>query len=128
MERKRYGVGRGDKGKQRDTHLLMLYARSGALRRNAVHCPETRKSVVRKACAMFSGSTNCGRGGHSGGGGARVRGRKRRSGYTAHLVELVAEVYRVDVVALEIGEHDNLGESGRGGGKKGEEHARRRPW
>jgi len=38
--------------------LLTLNASSGALRRNAVHCPETRKSVVKKAWAMFSGRTN----------------------------------------------------------------------
>jgi hypothetical protein len=40
------------------SYLLTLNANSGALRRNAVHCPESRKSVVKKACAMFSGRTN----------------------------------------------------------------------
>jgi len=39
-------------------YLLTLNANSGALRRNAVHCPESRKSVVKKAWAMFSGRTN----------------------------------------------------------------------
>jgi hypothetical protein len=37
---------------------LALNASSGALRRKAVHCPEIRKSVVKKAWAMFSGRTN----------------------------------------------------------------------
>ena len=36
----------------------MLKASNGALRRNATHCPERRKRRARKACAMFSGSTN----------------------------------------------------------------------
>jgi hypothetical protein len=40
------------------SYLLTLYASSGALRRNAVHCPERRKSVVKKAWAIFSGRTN----------------------------------------------------------------------
>jgi hypothetical protein len=40
------------------SYLLTLNASSGALRRNAVHCPEIRKSVVKKAWAMFSGRTN----------------------------------------------------------------------
>jgi hypothetical protein len=40
------------------SYLLTLNASSGALRRNAVHCPESRKSVVKKAWAMFSGRTN----------------------------------------------------------------------
>jgi hypothetical protein len=40
------------------SYLLTLNASSGALKRNAVHWPETRKSVVKKACAMFSGRTN----------------------------------------------------------------------
>jgi hypothetical protein len=40
------------------SYLFTLNASSGALRRNAIHCPETRKSIVKKAWAMFSGSTN----------------------------------------------------------------------
>ena len=45
-----------------------------------------------------------GRTGRSQRSSARVEDSKRR----AHLVELVAEVYGVDVVALEVGEHDDL--------------------
>src|SRR5882757_9347232 len=51
-QRTRQGVSDGT------SYLLTLNASSGALRRNAVHCPETRKSVVKKAWAMFSGRTN----------------------------------------------------------------------
>ena len=44
--------------KEDATHLLMLNANSGALRRKAIHCPEIRKRRARKACAIFSGRTN----------------------------------------------------------------------
>lgn len=40
------------------THLLALKASSGALSRNATHCPDRRNSNARNACAMFSGRTN----------------------------------------------------------------------
>src|ERR1700684_3739335 len=40
------------------SYLLTLNASSGALRRKAVHCPEIRKSVVKRAWALFSGRTN----------------------------------------------------------------------
>ena len=69
------------------------------MRRKANHCPEMRKRMARKAWAMFSGRTNCGR---------RVSGTRTTERMETYLVELIAEVYRVDVVALEVGEHDDL--------------------
>lgn len=47
---------------------------------------------------MFSGRTNCG----------RVSGCAGMGEGGTDLVELIAEVYGVDVVALEVGEHDDL--------------------
>ena len=41
------------------TYLLALNATKGALRRNAIHWPDSRNNKVRKACAEFSGKTNC---------------------------------------------------------------------
>ena len=38
--------------------MLMLNKTSGKLRMKAVHWPEMRNKVVRKAWAMFSGRTN----------------------------------------------------------------------
>ena len=43
----------------------------------------------------------------------RGRGIWREDGGKAYLVELVAEVYGVDVIALEVGEHDDLLSSSR---------------
>ena len=41
-------------------------------------------------------------------GSQRSGAREEESKRGAHLVELIAEVYGVDVVALEVGEHDDL--------------------
>ena len=43
------------------TYLLMLKARRGALKRKETQCPVKRNSSVKKAWAMYSGSTNCNR-------------------------------------------------------------------
>lgn len=40
-------------------YLLALKRTRGRLSRNAIHCPDRRKSSVRKAWATFSGNTNC---------------------------------------------------------------------
>jgi hypothetical protein len=68
------------------------------LRRNATHWPERRNSRLRKAWAIFSGSTNW-----------------EASEFIVqaiingtYLVELVAEVYRVNIVTLQVGKHDDL--------------------
>jgi hypothetical protein len=55
---RRSNEGTGKERADEASHLLTLKASSGALRRKAVHCPETRKSAVKKAWAMFSGRTN----------------------------------------------------------------------
>ena len=69
------------------------------------------------------------------GGSQRSSAREEESKRGAHLVELIAEVYGVDVVALEIREHNDLDiacsetkwlEGVRAGER--EEDARRRPW
>jgi hypothetical protein len=83
------------------SYLLTLNASSGALRRNAVHCPETRKSVVRKAWAMFSGRTNYTQ-------NASVLATRIGCAKGVNLIKLIAQVYRVDVIALQVGEHNNL--------------------
>jgi hypothetical protein len=62
------------------SYLLTLNASSGALRRNAVHCPEIRKSVVKKAWATFSGRTNFSKKTH------QIHGPSQRERAKTHLI------------------------------------------
>lgn len=80
--------------------MLIFHPSSGALNSSAVQLPVSRKSSVRNACAPYSGSTNCA--------SQSARSSLSQGDSATHLVQLVAEVDGVDVVALEVGVHDNL--------------------
>ncbi len=80
----------------------MLKAINGAFNRKAFHCDEIRKMTVKKPCAIFSGRINYRK--HCDKASATVQ----ISQMSRYLVELVAKVYWIDVVAFKIGEHDNL--------------------
>lgn len=41
-----------------EAYLFTLYPTSGALTRNEIHCPESKKQRVKKAWASISGRTN----------------------------------------------------------------------
>lgn len=84
---------------EKQAHLLTLNATSGALSRKAVHCPDKRKQTTKNAWAMFSGSTNW---------NTVSASSDTENASCAYLVELVAKVYGVNIVAFQVGEHDNL--------------------
>jgi hypothetical protein len=86
------------------TNLLTLYPTSGAFSKNAIHWPDSRKHKVKNAWANISGKTNC-KGGRR---GPSVLLPEFPLLCGAHLVELVAKIDGVDVVAFQVREHDDL--------------------
>ena len=67
---------------------------------NAIHCPDRRKRMARKACAMCSGSTNYAH--------IQTRCSDLKGRESSHLVELVTQVNWVDIVTFQIREHYDL--------------------
>jgi len=78
----------------------MLKANRGTFHKNAVQWPLNRKRIERNAWAPYSGNTNWRI-------GALARTQAGGVG-TSYLIHLVAEIDRVDVVALEVREHNYL--------------------
>jgi hypothetical protein len=81
------------------TDLFALYATRGAFRMNDIHSALIRKRNVRKACAAFSGITSL---------GSNKNRLEQSSTHSTYCIKFVAQVNRVDIVALEIREHYDL--------------------
>lgn len=94
-------------------HFFAFHATSGTLRRKTSHCPLSRKRSVREAWTIISGRMNCGCVKAGQVSDDVEAAADMLSVLGAHLVELVAEVDWVDVVAFEVREHDDVEDHGK---------------
>lgn len=81
---------------------MAFHATRGRLKSSAVHSPRSRNISAMKACAPYSGMTNCTQN------EAHLATTSKGIEKTTDLVEFVAEIDGVYVVALQIRVHDDL--------------------
>ena len=88
--------------------FLTWYPTSGRLSNNASQLPVNKNRIVKKAWAPISGMTNWQTSGMDGVFREHVWSTRFQDSFPSHLVEFVAQVDGVDVIAFQIGEHDDL--------------------